>query len=114
MLFRSLSLDGNPQAGEYFYRLIEKEDSKYKINFNLFLFSIDFNLYRILHLSLRYCDIHDTGAERLANALGNISTQNWKLLTLNLSGNRIGDRGAISLATVNPSFPFNSSKYFFS
>jgi len=68
----------------------------------LFFFSpIDLYFFRITHLSLRFCDITDTSAERLANALGNMSTQNWKLLTLNLSGNRIGDEGAKSFATVN-------------
>jgi hypothetical protein len=30
-----------------------------------------------------------------------MSKQNWKLLTLNLSGNRISDNGAKSFATVN-------------
>ncbi len=59
------------------------------------------NFYRITNLSLRYCNITDTHAERLANALGNMSTQNWKLLILNLSGNKIGDDGAKSFATVN-------------
>jgi hypothetical protein len=76
-----------------------------KLIFNLFLSPIDLNFSRITHLSLRYCNINDTGAERLANALGNISTQNWKLLTLNLSGNRIGDNGATSISTVNKIFP---------
>jgi hypothetical protein len=83
------------------------------ISFNLFSSSIDLNFNRIIHLSLRYSDISDTGAERLANALGNISTQNGKLLTLNLSGNRIGDRGATSLATVLNSITFEEKKNFF-
>lgn len=60
-----------------------------------------FLLNRILNLSLRFCKITDKGAERLANILGNISTQNWKLLTLALTGNQIGDHGAKSFATVN-------------
>ncbi|CAF0960341.1 unnamed protein product [Adineta ricciae] len=77
-----VSLDGNPQASDYFYHLIENDDSK------------------ILHLSLRYCNMTDLGVERLANALGNMSKQNWKLLTLDLSGNRIGDNGGKSLATA--------------
>jgi len=62
---------------------------------------MDFKFSRITHLSLRFCDITDTAAKRLANVLGNIFTQNWKLLTLDLSGNRIGDDGAKSFATVN-------------
>ncbi len=53
-----------------------------------------------MNLSLRFCKITDTGAERLAHSLGNISTQNWKLLTLTLTGNQIGDNGAKSFAKV--------------
>ncbi|CAF1637777.1 unnamed protein product [Rotaria magnacalcarata] len=79
---KNISLDGNPIAAECFHLLIEKDDSK------------------ISQLSLRYCNITDTGVERIARALGNISRQNWKLLTLNLSGNRIGDIGAQSLAAA--------------
>ncbi|CAF1008730.1 unnamed protein product [Adineta steineri] len=79
---KTVSLDGNPLAAEYFHILIEKFDSK------------------IVHLSLRFCKITDTGAERLANALGNMSSQNWKLLTLTLTGNQIGDNGAKSFANA--------------
>ncbi|CAF3795688.1 unnamed protein product [Rotaria socialis] len=79
---KNISLDGNPIAAECFHLLIEKDDSK------------------ICQLSLRYCNITDKGVERIARALGNISRQNWKLLTLNLSGNRIGDIGAQSLAAA--------------
>ncbi|CAF3653656.1 unnamed protein product [Adineta steineri] len=79
---KSVSLDGNPLASEYFHLLIENDDSK------------------ILNLSLRFCNITDTNAERLANALGNMSKQNWRLLTLNLSGNQIGDNGGKSFATA--------------
>ncbi|CAF0866619.1 unnamed protein product [Rotaria sp. Silwood1] len=79
---KNVSLDGNPLAAEYFYLLLEKDDSK------------------IIQLSLRYCNITDTAAERLAFALGNMLKQNRKLLTLNLSGNRIGDNGAKSFATA--------------
>jgi hypothetical protein len=42
----------------------------------------------------------DTGAGRLAHALGNMLTQNWKLLTLTLTGNRLGDNGAKAFAKV--------------
>ncbi|CAF2510212.1 unnamed protein product [Rotaria sp. Silwood2] len=79
---KNISLDGNPLAAEYFYLLIEKDDSK------------------IIQLSLRYCNITDTGAERLAHALGSMLKQNRKLLILNLSGNRIGDNGAKSFAAA--------------
>ncbi|CAF3894964.1 unnamed protein product [Rotaria sordida] len=78
----NVSFDGNPLAADYFYLFIEKDDSK------------------IIQLSLRYCNITDVGAERLANALGNMLKPNRKLLTLNLSGNRIGDDGAKSFATA--------------
>ncbi|CAF1247122.1 unnamed protein product [Rotaria sordida] len=79
---KNVSFDGNPLAADYFYLFIEKDDSK------------------IIQLSLRYCNITDVGAERLANALGNMLKPNRKLLTLNLSGNRIGDDGAKSFATA--------------
>ncbi|CAF3909601.1 unnamed protein product [Rotaria magnacalcarata] len=77
---KTVSLDGNPLAANYFHTLIEKDDLK------------------IAHLSLRFCNITDRGAERLAHSLGNMSVQNWKLLTLTLTGNQIGDDGAKSLA----------------
>jgi hypothetical protein len=57
-------------------------------------------LHRIVHLSLRFCHITDEDAAGVAHGLGNMSRQNWKLLTLNLSGNRIGDHGAMAFATV--------------
>lgn len=65
---------------------------------------IEFNFYRIANLSVRFCNITDTGAERLAHVLGNMKKQNGKLLTLNLCGNRISDNGAKSFATVNKIF----------
>ncbi|CAF0795847.1 unnamed protein product [Adineta ricciae] len=77
---KTVSLDGNPLAGEHFYTLIDRPDSK------------------IVHLSLRFCQVGDIGSERLANALGTMYIQNCKLLTLTLAGNQIGDRGAESFA----------------
>lgn len=56
--------------------------------------------FRIVHLSLRFCEMNDSGAEKLALALGNLKKQNWKLLNLILTGNQIGNRGAKALATV--------------
>ena len=53
-----------------------------------------------MHLSLRFCQITDEDTVGFADGLSNMSRQNWKLLTLNLSGNRIGDQGAMALATV--------------
>jgi hypothetical protein len=49
---------------------------------------------------LRNCQITDSGAQKLGYALGNIYSQNKKLLILNLSTNYIGDKGAIELANV--------------
>ncbi|RNA24872.1 leucine-rich repeat-containing 71-like isoform X6, partial [Brachionus plicatilis] len=75
----NVSLDGNKLMEENFHMLI-KENSL------------------IQHLSLRNCQISDIGAEKLGNELGNIRTQNTKLLSLNLSGNFITDNGAIEIA----------------
>lgn len=55
---------------------------------------------RIAHLSLRFSQLDDTGAERLAHALGNLRVLNCTLLTLTLTGNQIGDVGANAFATV--------------
>lgn len=56
--------------------------------------------FRIVNFSLRFCDITDAEVDQIAHALGNLVTQNWKLLTLSLTGNRIGDNGARALAKV--------------
>ncbi len=66
-----------------------------------------FNHTRIQHLSLRNCNISEIGAKKLGNAIGNINTQNNKLLNLNLSGNIIGDQGTIEIAKVLKNFFFN-------
>ncbi|XP_055878705.1 leucine-rich repeat-containing protein 71-like isoform X9 [Biomphalaria glabrata] len=52
----------------------------------------------IQHLSLRHCKITDKGAEKIGKALGHAKWCNTKLITLNLSGNLIGDVGAQALA----------------
>jgi len=57
-------------------------------------------LCRVQHLSLRYSGITDVGAERIGSALGNLTRQNEKLLSLNLAGNKISDTGAGHLADV--------------
>jgi len=57
-------------------------------------------LCRVQHLSLRYNGITDVGAEHIGSALGNVTQQNQKLLSLNLTGNKIGDAGARHLADV--------------
>lgn len=52
-----------------------------------------------MHLSLRHCGITDAGAIKLASCLGTpLRATNSKLLSLNLAGNHIGDRGACALA----------------
>jgi len=56
---------------------------------------------RITHLSLRYNQIGDAGAEQLGRCLGNVTSQNTHLLTLNLAGNRITDIGACHIANVS-------------
>ncbi|KAL8587496.1 hypothetical protein ACOMHN_000902 [Nucella lapillus] len=50
------------------------------------------------HLSLRFCQVDDLNALGLGTALGTLLTWNKKLLTLNLSNNRITDVGAGHLA----------------
>jgi len=57
--------------------------------------------YRVQHLSLRYNGITDIGAEHLGKALGTVQFQNMKLLTLNLNGNKITDKGVQFFATVS-------------
>merc|ERR1711963_902249 len=52
----------------------------------------------IQNLSLRHCKITDKGAAGIGRSLGTAKVQNTKLLSLNLTGNDIGDPGAESLA----------------
>lgn len=61
----------------------------------VFLFS------SVQHLSLRYCNITDAGAENIGKAIGTTEKQNQKLLSLNLTGNKIADVGAEHLANVS-------------
>ena len=58
-------------------------------------------LSRIQNLSLRYCSISDKGAHGIGLALGTAKISNTKLLSLNLSGNRISDEGADHIARVS-------------
>ena len=58
------------------------------------------HLCRVQHLSLRYSGITDVGAEHIGSALGNFAQQNQKLLSLNLTGNKIGDAAASHIAKV--------------
>lgn len=52
----------------------------------------------VQNMSLRYCGITDVGAESLGKTLGTTEKQNQKLLSLNLAGNKITDRGAEHIA----------------
>jgi hypothetical protein len=54
----------------------------------------------VQNLSLRNNQIDDDAVNYLAYSLGDIRRQNTKLLTLNLSCNKISDSGAIYLARV--------------
>jgi len=56
---------------------------------------------RLTHLSLRYNQIGDEGAAHLGRCLGNATSQNTQLQTLNLAGNRITDVGARHIANVS-------------
>lgn len=55
----------------------------------------------IQNLSLRHCGITDKGAEQIGQALGSTKRCNTKLISLNLSGNRITDVGAEHIALVS-------------
>ncbi|KAH9495024.1 Leucine-rich repeat-containing protein 71 [Bulinus truncatus] len=52
----------------------------------------------IQNLSLRHCKITDKGAVKIGRVLGHATLSNLKLISLNLSGNLIGDVGAQGLA----------------
>ena len=78
---RQMVLDNNPVSGEGFSLLI-REDSP------------------LHHLSLRYNGITDRGAEELGRLLGSPTRSNQKLLSLNLNGNRITDKGLAFIAEV--------------
>jgi hypothetical protein len=53
---------------------------------------------RLKLLSLRFCEIDDVSAAGLAGALWNVDSGNQSLVTLLLTGNKIGDCGAMALA----------------
>lgn len=76
---RTLILDSNPVKSEAWHLLITESSS-------------------VQNLSLRYCDITDFGAENLGRVLGTSEKQNQKLISLDLTGNKITDKGAEYLA----------------
>ncbi|XP_063434601.1 leucine-rich repeat-containing protein 71-like isoform X3 [Mytilus trossulus] len=76
---RNLVLDGNTVVEENWHELMGEESP-------------------IQNLSLRHCGITDKGAEQIGQALGSTKRCNTKLISLNLSGNRITDVGAEHIA----------------
>ena len=79
---RMLTLDNNPVKEENWH-LFLKDDSP------------------ITHLSLRYNRITDLGCIEMGKQLGTPQRSNLKLLSLNLNGNAIADKGMEALAQVN-------------
>lgn len=60
-----------------------------------------YDLNSVQNLSLRHNQLDDVAAQNLSFGLGDIRRQNTKLLTLNLSCNKISDNGALCLARVS-------------
>ncbi|CAH8847147.1 unnamed protein product [Trichobilharzia szidati] len=52
----------------------------------------------VTKLQLRYCEIGPMEAKSISQRLGTIQTVNKKLISLDLSGNRLGDEGALYIA----------------
>jgi hypothetical protein len=71
-----------------------------KKNLNYEIIKIFTKKKSVQNLSLRNNQIDDDAVNYLAYSLGDIRRQNTKLLTLNLSCNKISDSGAIYLARV--------------
>ncbi|GFO11884.1 leucine-rich repeat-containing protein 71-like isoform x2 [Plakobranchus ocellatus] len=76
---KTVLLDGNPIKEENWYELIGTDSL-------------------IQHLSLRHCKITDKGAAGIGSCLGTAKKTNTKLVSLNLTGNLIGDAGVEALA----------------
>ena len=62
--------------------------------------AIIYIFFRVINLSLRYNQITDKGAGLIGRALGTPQTSNQKLVSINLSGNQIGDQGTEHIANV--------------
>jgi len=77
---KNIVLDNNPIDTPIYEVLLYEENSN------------------IQHLSLRNNQLDDVAAQNLSFALGDTRRQNNKLLTLNLSCNKITDKGAICIA----------------
>nr|CAH8846388.1 unnamed protein product [Trichobilharzia regenti] len=52
----------------------------------------------VTKLQLRYCEIGPMEAKSISQRLGTMQTVNKKLISLDLSGNRLGDEGALYIA----------------
>lgn len=76
---KNVILDGNTVKEENWYELIGEESL-------------------VQNLSLRYCQITDKGAISIGHCLGSAKKANTKLVSLNLTGNSIGDPGAEAIA----------------
>lgn len=76
---RNVTLDGNTAEEENWYELVTEESP-------------------VQNLSLRHCGITNKGAVMIGRCLGSAKRTNMKLITLNLSNNKIGDQGLIEIA----------------
>ncbi|XP_043288765.1 leucine-rich repeat-containing protein 34-like [Venturia canescens] len=72
---RDLNLDMNPNIQENYYLLCSPSGN-------------------LRYLSLKYCNIGDTGIGKIADELKYRNDQSPKLLALNVANNRFGDEGA--------------------
>ncbi|VDP99910.1 unnamed protein product [Trichobilharzia regenti] len=54
----------------------------------------------VTKLQLRYCEIGPMEAKSISQRLGTMQTVNKKLISLDLSGNRLGDEGALYIAQI--------------
>ncbi|XP_060601535.1 leucine-rich repeat-containing protein 71-like isoform X4 [Ruditapes philippinarum] len=76
---KNLTLDGNTTEKEDWFELITEESP-------------------VQNLSLRHCGITNKGATMIGRCIGSAKHSNTKLLTLNLSNNKIQDQGLIEIA----------------
>ncbi|XP_053379171.1 leucine-rich repeat-containing protein 71-like isoform X6 [Mercenaria mercenaria] len=76
---KNVTLDGNATEKEDWFELITEESP-------------------VQNLSLRHCGITNKGAKMIGRCLGSAKRANTKLLTLNLSNNKIGEEGLEEIA----------------
>src|SRR5688572_28733019 len=65
------------------------------------LVSVFLTVVSLQNLSLRHNRVTDVGACHIGSALGTVSEQNQRLVSLNLTGNLLTDLGATYLANVS-------------